>query len=65
MNLCLESVSRKTFMKNYIVSCLQRHIDTLLSEIYFLREDIKEKNQLIKSCLQKQRYNAPYSAKHF
>ena len=30
--------------KNDIVSCLQRHIDTVLSEIYFLREEIKEKN---------------------
>ena len=44
-----ESVSRKIFMKNYIVSCLQSHIDTLLSEIYFLRKEVKEKNQLIKA----------------
>ena len=36
--------------KNDIVSCLQSHIDTLLSEIYFLREEIKEKNQLIKAA---------------
>ena len=35
--------------KNDIVSCLQSHIDALLSEIYFLREEIKEKNQLIKA----------------
>ena len=35
--------------KNDIVSCLQSHIDTLLSEICFLREEIKEKNQLIKA----------------
>ena len=33
-------------MQNGIVSCLHSHIDTLLSEIYFLREEIKEKNQL-------------------
>ena len=36
--------------KNDIVSCLQSHIDTLLSETYFLREEIKEKNQLIKAA---------------
>ena len=30
-----------------IVSCLQSHINTLFSETYFLREEIKEKNQLI------------------
>ena len=35
--------------KNDIVSCLESHIDALLSEIYFLREEIKEKNQLIKA----------------
>ena len=35
--------------KNDIVSCLQSHIDALLSEIYFLREEIKEINQLIKA----------------
>ena len=35
--------------KNDIVSCLQSHIDALLSEIYFLREERKEKNQLIKA----------------
>ena len=36
--------------KNDIVSCLQSHIDTLLSEIYFLREEIRQKNQLIKAA---------------
>ena len=30
-----------------IVSCLQSHINTLFSETYFLREEIKEENQLI------------------
>ena len=30
-----------------IVSCLQSRINTLFSETYFLREEIKEKNQLI------------------
>ena len=35
--------------KNYIVSCLKSQIDTPLSEIFFVREEIKEKNQLIKA----------------
>ena len=29
---------------------MQSHIDTLLSEIYFLREEIRQKNQLIKAA---------------
>ena len=32
---------------------LQKHIDTLMSEIYFLREELKEKNDLIKTFLNK------------
>ena len=35
--------------KTDIGSCLQSHTDTLLSETNFLREEIKEKNQLIKA----------------
>ena len=35
--------------KNEIVSCFQSYIDTLLNYIFFLREEIKEKNQLIKA----------------
>ena len=30
------------------VSSLQNHFDTLMSELYFLREELKEKNNLIK-----------------
>ena len=30
--------------KNDIVSCLRGHIDTHLGEIYFLREEIREKS---------------------
>ena len=29
------------------VTYLQSHIDTLMSELYFLREELKEKNNLI------------------
>ena len=29
------------------VSSLQNHFDTLMSELYFLREELKEKNNLI------------------
>ena len=32
---------------------LLKHIDTLMSEIYFLREELKEKNDLIKTFLNK------------
>ena len=32
---------------------LQKHIDTLMSEIYFLREELKEKNDRIKTFLNK------------
>ena len=32
---------------------LQNHIDTLISELYFLREELKEKNNLIKILLNK------------
>ena len=51
--------------KNDIVSCLHSHIDTLLGEIYFLREEIKDKNQLIKAVLKNEDINALYSAKYF
>ena len=32
---------------------MQNHIDTLMSELYFLREELKEKNNLIKILLNK------------
>ena len=48
-----------------IVSCLHSHIDTLLGKVYFLREEIKEKNQLIKAVFKNEDINAPYSAKYF
>ena len=35
------------------VSYLQNHIDTLMSELYFLPEELKEKNHLIKILLNK------------
>ena len=35
------------------VTYLQNHIDTLMSELYFLREELKEKNNLIKILLNK------------
>ena len=35
------------------VSSLQNHFDTLMSELYFLREELKEKNNLIKILLNK------------
>ena len=35
------------------IAYLQKHIDTLTSEVYFLREELKEKNLLIKSILNK------------
>ena len=35
--------------KNDRVWSFPSHIDTLLSEIYFMREEVKEKNQLIKA----------------
>ena len=38
---------------------LEKHIDTLTSEVYFLREELKEKNSLIKSIL-----NKPESVNH-
>ena len=35
------------------VTYLQNHIDNLMSELYFLREELKEKNNLIKILLDK------------
>ena len=35
------------------IAYLEKHIDTLTSEVYFLREELKEKNLLIKSILNK------------
>ena len=35
------------------VTYLQNHIDTLMSELYFLREELREKNNLIKILLNK------------
>ena len=35
------------------VTYLQNHINTLMSELYFLREELKEKNNLIKILLNK------------
>ena len=35
------------------VTYLQNHIDTLMSDLYFLREELKEKNNLIKILLNK------------
>ena len=35
------------------VTYLQNHIDTLISDLYFLREELKEKNNLIKILLNK------------
>ena len=35
------------------VTYLQNHIDTLMSELYFLHEELKEKNNLIKILLNK------------
>ena len=35
------------------VTYLQNHIDTLMSELYFLPEELKEKNHLIKILLNK------------
>ena len=32
-----------------VVLCLESHINTLVSETYFLREEIKKTNQLIKA----------------
>ena len=41
-------------MQNNIILCLQGRINILLSEIYFLREETKEKNQLIKAVFRKE-----------
>ena len=35
------------------VTYLQNHIDSLMSELYFLREELREKNNLIKILLNK------------
>ena len=39
--------------KTDVVTYLPNHIDTLMSELYFLREELKEKNNLIKIVLNK------------
>ena len=51
----LKIISEKiiSIPKTNEVTYLQNHIDNLMSELYFLREELKEKNNLIKILLDK------------
>ena len=47
-----------------LVISLKEHIESLQSEIYFLREEIRQKNNFIATILQKSQHTLPSSSKH-
>ena len=47
-----------------LVISLKEHIESLQSEIYFLREEIRQKNNFIATILQKNQHTLPSSSKH-
>ena len=47
-----------------LVISLKEHIESLQSEIYFLREEIRQKNNFIATILQKNQHTLPNSSKH-
>ena len=49
--------------ENLVIS-LKEHIESLQSEIYFLREEIRQKNNFIATILQKNQHTLPSSSKH-
>ena len=47
-----------------LVISLKEHIESLQSEIYFLREEIRQKYNFIATILQKNQHTLPSSSKH-